>query len=179
MNRIYINSFVAKRIMRQISLITISMLFFSSGSCKNTTTNDLPNTFESEIINTTETEINTYKIDDFDDAQITTSKTDNLEIDIIDIESIDKSNNSRKIGDVNADGIIDAIDASAVLSHYAMTSSNKDGLFDEQQLKSADVNSNGIVDAVDASIIISYYAHSSIDKNESISIEEFADAQNK
>lgn len=72
-------------------------------------------------------------------------------------------------GDVNGDGIIDASDATMVLSIYAKASSNNELTEKEKQyLDKADVNGNGKIDAVDASIILSYYA----DKSAGVSVED-------
>lgn len=55
-------------------------------------------------------------------------------------------------GDVNNDGEVDTIDASAIISYYY-------GIveFSEGQLAAANVNGDGEVDTLDASAIISYY----------------------
>ncbi len=78
-------------------------------------------------------------------AETTTAKTDFL------------------LGDVNGNGMVDAVDASSVLTYYAKTSTGKDGGFTEIQMKAADMNENGLVDATDASAILTYYAKSSVD----------------
>lgn len=70
-----------------------------------------------------------------------------------------KSIDSIPLGDVNADCIIDAVDASYILSHYAKNATDHDGIFDAVHKISADVNNDGIIDAVDASHIIGYYAY--------------------
>lgn len=62
-------------------------------------------------------------------------------------------------GDVNDDGYIDSVDASAVLAEYAAISSGNKSYFNDLQKKSADVNSDGYIDAVDASTILAYYAY--------------------
>ena len=77
------------------------------------------------------------------------------------------------LGDVNNDGLINAVDASSVLSYYAMISTNKDGGFTEAQKNAADVNHDGLINAVDASCILSYYAYISTTKEDIKSIEEF------
>lgn len=77
------------------------------------------------------------------------------------------------LGDVNNDGQINAVDASTVLSYYAMISTNKDGGFDENQMAAADVNHDGQINAVDASCILSYYAYVSTTKEEILSLEAF------
>lgn len=77
------------------------------------------------------------------------------------------------LGDVNNDGQINAVDASSVLSYYAMISTNKDGGFDDNQIAAADVNNDGQVNAVDASSILAYYAYASTAREEILSIEAF------
>ena len=79
---------------------------------------------------------------------------------------------SAKLGDVNSDGYVDAVDASSVLAEYAKRSTNK-GDYTEDQAKLADVDTNGIVDSVDASKILAYYAYLSSNSDASKSIEEF------
>lgn len=61
-------------------------------------------------------------------------------------------------GDINNDGLIDAVDASMILSGYAALSVNSD-----MQLNSTlfDCNNDGYIDAVDASMVLSYYASNS------------------
>ena len=64
------------------------------------------------------------------------------------------------LGDVNNDKMIDAVDASKVLSEYAARSSGNKRVFTNyQQQVAADVNVNGVIDAVDASLVLSYYAY--------------------
>ncbi len=63
------------------------------------------------------------------------------------------------MGNVNDDYMIDPLDASLVLSEYAMLSTQETGTFTEDQLKAADVNSDGVIDPSDASTILSYYAY--------------------
>ena len=87
--------------------------------------------------------------------------------------SIDVSAVEYKLGDVNNDGHINAVDASSVLSYYAMISTNKDGGFDEAQKNAADVNHDSLINAVDASCILSYYAYVSTTKEDILSIEEY------
>jgi len=77
----------------------------------------------------------------------------------------------RALGDVSGNGIVDGIDASAVLTDYAKRSADKDGDFNKAQSIAADVNGNLIVDGVDASIILSYYAY--ISTHDNISIIEY------
>ena len=79
-----------------------------------------------------------------------------------------------KLGDVNQDGIVDAVDASMTLRYYAKISANGDGGFTDTQKLAADVNKDGIIDAVDASKILGYYAYlSTVKEGTPKSIEEF------
>lgn len=63
------------------------------------------------------------------------------------------------LGDLNADGFVDAIDASMTLAAYANISTEKDSGLDDEQYEAADANYDGFVDAVDASLMLSYYAY--------------------
>ena len=76
-----------------------------------------------------------------------------------------------ELGDINNDSKINAVDASTVLSYYAMVSTNKDGGLDDNQKAAADVNHDGSINAVDASIILSYYAY--ISTKEKINFNEY------
>lgn len=80
---------------------------------------------------------------------------------------------SYSLGDVDSDGSINAIDASAVLTYYSNISTGAVGGFDSNQKLAADVDKNGEVNAVDASYILSYYAYTSTTKEKVVSIEEF------
>ena len=64
-----------------------------------------------------------------------------------------------ELGDINNDSKINAVDASTVLTYYAMVSTNNDGGFNDNQKTAADVNHDGSINAVDASCILSYYAY--------------------
>lgn len=66
--------------------------------------------------------------------------------------------NSAVRGDIDENGVIDAIDASLALTVYACISTSKPTEMTEQQMINADVDKNGIVDAIDASEILTYYA---------------------
>lgn len=77
------------------------------------------------------------------------------------------------LGDVNNDGKINAVDASSVLSYYAMTSTNQDADYSEEQKLAADVNTDGHINAVDASYILSYYAYISTANEAIMPIEEY------
>ena len=81
--------------------------------------------------------------------------------------------NKITLGDVNNDNQINAVDASSVLSYYAMISTNQDGGYDDKQKTAADVNHDGQINAVDASCILSYYAYVSTTKEDILDIEEY------
>ena len=63
-----------------------------------------------------------------------------------------------KHGDVDNNGMVDAVDSSLVLAYYAKISTHSDGGFTDSQKKAADMNGDGQIDAVDASNILAYYA---------------------
>ena len=64
-----------------------------------------------------------------------------------------------RLGDVNKDGRIDAIDASQTLSLYSKLVSGQPLTAEEQDQKTrADMNKDGYVDSIDASLILNYYA---------------------
>ena len=67
--------------------------------------------------------------------------------------------NERRLGDVNGDGMVDAVDASLILSEYASLSTGKPRKFNKEQETAADVDENGMTDAVDASLTLAYYAY--------------------
>ncbi|MBR3970506.1 MAG: hypothetical protein IKJ87_05445 [Ruminococcus sp.] len=61
-------------------------------------------------------------------------------------------------GDVNADEMIDARDATLILEEYSVVSIGGVSGFTVKQLESADVNGDGKADSIDASYILSYYS---------------------
>ena len=77
------------------------------------------------------------------------------------------------LGDIDNNGVIDAVDASKVLSYYARISTKQEGGFSDSLKEAADVNKDGIIDAVDASKILSYYAYVSTTKEDVKSLEVF------
>ena len=78
------------------------------------------------------------------------------------------------LGDVNKNGVVDAVDTSSVLAYYAMTSTNRNGGYDEQQKLAADVNIDMNINAVDASNILAYYAYVAITpEGEAKTMEEY------
>ena len=74
-------------------------------------------------------------------------------------------------GDINSDGKVDGIDASAILTAYAKESVGKESGFTEEQTKAADINGDGKMDANDASLLLSYYAYASVEGD--ISLADF------
>ena len=66
-------------------------------------------------------------------------------------------------GDVNGDGYIDAVDASNILSYYAVESTGSDIITSAQLVcrYKGDLNGDGIVDSVDASRALRIYAQNS------------------
>lgn len=82
---------------------------------------------------------------------------------------------SDKIGNVNGDDVIDANDASVILSAYAMLSTGEISDLSVEQKNTADVNDDGLVDAGDSSAILGYYSYlSTLPKTETpISIKEY------
>ena len=78
-----------------------------------------------------------------------------------------------KLGDVNDDGLVDAVDASMVLAEYARLSTNQSGTFTEKQKLAANVNADSTIDAVDASNILAYYAYASTATGSVKSMEDF------
>ena len=65
------------------------------------------------------------------------------------------------LGDINGDSLINAVDASEILSEYARVSTNQKAKLTDEQKKCADVDKNGDINAVDASQVLSYYAYKS------------------
>lgn len=77
------------------------------------------------------------------------------------------------LGDVDKNGKVDSVDASAVLKNYAETSTGQKSSFNEKQTEVADVNKDGIIDSVDASKMLAYYAYAATAKGSVISMEKF------
>ena len=71
------------------------------------------------------------------------------------------------LGDVNADGAINAIDASIVLTEYGQLSTNQPTTLTVTQSQAADVNKDDTINAIDASYILAYYAYASTDGQDS------------
>lgn len=84
----------------------------------------------------------------------------------------------RMFGDVNNDGLIDTVDATAILMEYARLSAEKDSEFETGQTISADINDDGLVDTVDAAGILGYYAYISA-QHENIELSEYLASYSK
>lgn len=121
--------------------------------------------------------INNYKFEELSEASETTTtsliSTTTITTTTTTTTTPSQKNQRYPLGDINNDGQINAVDASSVLSYYAMISTNKDGGFDDNQMATADVNHDGQINAVDASCILSYYAYVSTTKEEILSLEAF------
>lgn len=65
------------------------------------------------------------------------------------------------LGDVNNDGLIDAVDSTSILVEYAVLSTEEEGTFTTEQQKSADINGDGLIDSVDATAVLTYYSYTS------------------
>jgi|GEM_PF-3112837 len=63
------------------------------------------------------------------------------------------------LGDFNGDGVINAIDASDILTIYSLVSTGVRGGPTLEELVGGDVNGDGIIDALDASGILDYYSY--------------------
>ena len=83
------------------------------------------------------------------------------------------------LGDVDNNKAVDAVDASTVLTDYALTSTNKKSEFTEAQKKAADVDANGAINAVDASYILEYYAYTATTKEKPATMSEYMAKKSK
>lgn len=68
-------------------------------------------------------------------------------------------------GDTNADGFVDASDASNILEHYSYLSTDGSGTLYKAVLDYADINQDGFVDSRDASAVLLIYAELSTQVN--------------
>lgn len=71
-------------------------------------------------------------------------------------------------GDANGDGVINAVDASNVLSIYARISTTNGTKLTETERDCCDVNNDDSVNAIDASNILVYYTYTQTGGNDSI-----------
>ncbi|MDE5737369.1 MAG: hypothetical protein K2H93_03285, partial [Oscillospiraceae bacterium] len=73
-------------------------------------------------------------------------------------ETTTTDGNKFSLGDVNGNGVINAIDATLVLQHSANVGAKLEDILTEEQQKYADVNEDGVVDSKDATQILMYSA---------------------
>ncbi len=86
-------------------------------------------------------------------------------------ETLISDNESYSLGDLNADGNVDAGDASEILvAAAAVGAQTEHGLSEAQQL-AADVNADGAFDAIDAALVLQYAAYRGADG--ALSFEDF------
>jgi hypothetical protein len=76
--------------------------------------------------------------------------------------------NNVMLGDTDKNGTVDALDASLVLTAYALTATGESSGLDDEQSAASDVNSDGNIDALDASAILGYYAYTATGGKDSI-----------
>lgn len=74
-------------------------------------------------------------------------------------DTADVGSDTLNLGDINSDGLVDAVDASLILAEYARLSTGSDYSFSENQIAVADANSDGLIDAVDATSVLVYYSY--------------------
>lgn len=72
-------------------------------------------------------------------------------------------------GDVTGDGVVDGMDATAVLTAYAKDSVGKETGLTDKQMEIADVNGDKVVDGMDATLLLTYYAYISVGNNVTLS----------
>lgn len=73
-----------------------------------------------------------------------------------------------KLGDVNFDGAVNAVDASLVLGAYANVATGKPSGFSDDQVFVGDVNKDNDLNSLDASVILSYYAYTATGGTDSL-----------
>ncbi len=76
-------------------------------------------------------------------------------------------------GDVNADGAVDAADASSILTVYALTSTGHRCKYIDAQKIAADIDLDGIINSSDTSKVLAYYAYASTTDGEVLSLADF------
>ena len=75
-----------------------------------------------------------------------------------------------KLGDVNKDGIINAVDASRILIFYAALNAGETEVT-ENDIAVCDLNGDTMINAVDASLVLAYYAN--LNADQSLTLEAF------
>lgn len=74
------------------------------------------------------------------------------------------------LGDVNRNGVIDAVDATLVLRQYSTESLKGDDVIDDIGKACADVNGDGKIAATDATCILRYYSYQSLGGSDPIEV---------
>ncbi len=69
-------------------------------------------------------------------------------------------------GDINGDGLVDAVDSSLILAEYASLSTNGISTFSDWQKVSADINKDGFTDTCDSSLVLAFYSYLSTNGTE-------------
>ena len=63
------------------------------------------------------------------------------------------------LGDVNNDGVVDAVDATLTLRAYTRILSNMDSGLTLAEAAAADVDGDGAITGIDATLILRYYTY--------------------
>lgn len=93
-----------------------------------------------------------------DKKSLTTTTTVTVKTPVTTTTAIE-NNKKVNLGDVNINGSVDALDASIILTEYALIATGHDSSLNAEQKKAANLNKDGAVDALDASLVLSYYAY--------------------
>ncbi len=93
---------------------------------------------------------------------------------MIDVIVKNDENDEYLTGDANCNGIIDAMDASKILTYYVEMSVQKRTAFFPGHIDIIDANKDGSVSAIDASLVLTYYAYTSVGND--ISFAEFVES---
>lgn len=104
---------------------------------------------------------NKEKITAYNDILLSFDEEDNLRF-YIDPDQDGVFDTPVQKGDVNSDGVIDAVDASLILTSYANQSVENENSASYLNETIADYDGNGVIDAVDASAVLTEYAMSSV-----------------
>ena len=131
------------------STTTTSTTTETSTSTSTTTTSTTTETSTSTSTTTTSTTTETS----------TSASTTTANIVIIPETTTTAPQPAGDLGDVNADGAVNALDASLILTEYALIATGKDSSFSNEIKILADVNSDGSINALDASAVLTYYAY--------------------
>ncbi len=112
-------------------------------------------------------------------AATTTTTTSTTTTAVTTAVTTTKVSDGYSLGDVDNNKAVNAVDASLILTDYAMTSTNKKSEFTGAQKKAADADNSGSVNAVDASYILEYYAYTSTTKEKPLTMSEYMDERSK